>query len=537
MPLQPIKYCYWVEPGKLLAGEYPRNKDKAASILKIQDLKAAGVSAFIDLTEADEGLAHYDKLLGETLYQRFPLPDVSVPDAPETTSAVLDAIDEHIRQGRIVYIHCWGGVGRTGVMVGCWLARHGNKGQPALDQLRTLWKQCPKSAWRKSPDSKEQADYIRRWEETTRQKAQKRLKNRGLLTDQYKIIMHGESFQRAALYQKDLAAGKVTPGTYLNRKLGQTDISQLMTTDFIELIVRTKKPQIFAESAVFGDGTDWNQTELSLLGDMGICVPVQVFDNGLHNAPDVHESPFGATLLYVPGALLMNCQGRTPADWKEVTNNDQIDADAYNRLYERRLLPSLLYANKMVKSKNRQALITIPGIGCGQFAGKFWGQLEEKLKEAIITLLEKHGQQLTHIKAVYYDPYKSCTNERNEINQISFLVRPLAQGNEDKPQLCLPAKYADKGDDFSDCDLFSFVAWDHVSWPGNDFYTGSRATDDGVKAAATDSMTVMTGVEGRYDVRTNQYNPPGEYRNWNGVVSKKQLQINVMDNLCVLPAL
>ncbi len=189
----------------------------------------------------------------------------------------------------------------------------------------------------------------------------------------------------------------------------------------------------------------------------------------------------------------------------------------------------------MVKSKNRKALITIPGIGCGQFAGKFWGQLEEKLKEAIITLLEKHGQQLTHIKAVYYDPYKSCTNERNEINQISFLVRPLAQGNEDKPQLCLPAKYADKGDDFSDCDLFSFVAWDHVSWPGNDFYTGSRATDDGVKAAATDSMTVMTGVEGRYDVRTNQYNPPGEYRNWNEVVSKKQLQINGKENLCVLP--
>jgi len=40
--------------------------------------------------------------------------------------------------------------------------------------------------------------------------------------------------------------------------------------------------------------------------------------------------------------------------------------------------------------------------------------------------------------------------------------------------------------------------WDHVSWPGNDFYGGSRSTDDGVKAAATDSMAALTGVEGRY---------------------------------------
>ncbi len=24
-----------------------------------------------------------------------------------------------------VYVHCWGGVGRTGTVVGCWLLRHG----------------------------------------------------------------------------------------------------------------------------------------------------------------------------------------------------------------------------------------------------------------------------------------------------------------------------------------------------------------------------------------------------------------------------
>ena len=46
------------------------------------------------------------------------------------------------------------------------------------------------------------------------------------------------------------------------------------------------------------------------------------------------------------------------------------------------------------------------------------------------------------------------------------------------------------------CELYSMVAWDHVSRPGNDFFGGARATDDGVKAAATDSMRTLTGIAG-----------------------------------------
>ena len=233
--------------------------------------------------------------------------------------------------------------------------------------------------------------------------------------------------------------------------------------------------------------------------------------------------------MYVPGALLSNGQGQTPADWDEVTKQGQLDDASYNRLYERRLLPSLLYADETAGSRNRKALITIPGIGCGQFAGKFKGQLGEKLKNALIRILKKHESKLSNIEAVYYDPHGSCTNERRQIMHLSFLVRPLKQGNQDKPQLCQPTMYEDSTDDFSNCDLFSFVAWDHVSWPGNDFYIGSRATDDGVKAAASDSMAVMTGIQGRYNARIHQYEPPEGYSNWLHVVSKNQFEIQVKD--------
>ena len=84
---------------------------------------------------------------------------------------------------------------------------------------------------------------------------------------------------------------------------------------------------------------------------------------------------------------------------------------------------------------------------------------------------------------------------------------------------------AEEGDDFSGCLLTSIVAWDHVSWPGNDFFGGSRCTDDGVKAAATDSMAVLTGIEGRYDPGRGAYVPPPPFRTWEEVVIRKGLRL------------
>ncbi len=352
---------------------------------------------------------------------------------------------------------------------------------------------------------------------------------------QYKILTHQETFQKIAFYQKALEAHNVAAGSYLANNLGDKDISRLRTEEFIELLVRTKHPQIFAESVVYGDGSDWSKTELSLLGDISIAVPVTVYDNGRHSFPTVHENPFHATLLYVPGALLRNGRGQIPADWDEVTINGRIDDYSYYVLYERRLLPAFSYADGVASSSNRKAFMTIPGLGCGQFAGKFKGQLGEKLRQTLIRFLERHGERFPNVRAVYYDPFRECNNERHEIGHISLFVRPLTKGNAGKSQLCQPQAYAEAGDDFTDCELFSFVAWDHVSWPGNDYYIGSRATDDGVKAAATDSMAVMTGVEGAYNSRTYTYDPPRMHKTWEDVVLARQIQLQVKDNLVVSP--
>ncbi len=340
----------------------------------------------------------------------------------------------------------------------------------------------------------------------------------------YSIIIPEETMIHAADYLERLRLSKAQPGGYLCDRLQGADVRALTELDLLSKLIDNKPPQIFAENAVSGDGSDWILTELGLLGDISIAVPVTVFDDGNHHFPTLHVPPFSGMLIFTPGALLRNGRGNTPADWNEATvANGKLSTEGYYNLYRRRLLPVFRYLNHRA-NKPRSAFVTVPGLGCGQFAGPFRGQLGTRLQGVLQRFLTEHGASFPNLKAVYFDPYGECENARSEIHGISFMVRPLRRpGNEGKSQLCHPSAYAERGDDFSGCDLYSLVAWDHVSWPGNDFFGDSRATDDGVKAAATNSMFVLTGIEGQYDPGQGKYQPLQPYRNWQAVVEDRML--------------
>lgn len=344
----------------------------------------------------------------------------------------------------------------------------------------------------------------------------------------YSIIIPEGTLGRASDYLEVLRVGRAQAGAFLNDRLQGVDLRAMTEQDLLGRLFDTKQPQIFAEAAVVGDGSDWNLAELGLLGDVSVAVPVTIFDDGNHSAPTPHDPPFPGVLVFTPGALLRNGCGHTPADWNEATVRDgELSTEGYYSLYQRRLLPVFRYINDRA-GKPRSAFVTVPGLGCGQFAGPFRGQLGTRLQEVLQGLLIEYGSSLPNLKCVYFDPYSECENFRREIHGISFMVRPLrVPGNQVKSQLCRPVAYAEKDDDFSGCSLYSIVAWDHVSWPGNDFFVGSRATDDGVKAAATSSMSVLTGVAGEYDPARGKYQPPQPYSSWGAIVDDRMRRGNL----------
>ena len=164
-PVKPIRNSYKVMEG-IYAGEYPREYDDKKSINKIKQFKRFGITHFIDLTEEGE-LRPYDQMLASQMQHiRFPIQDVSVPANIESVKALIGQIHGILNESdrNKVYIHCWGGVGRTGTIVGCLLShQHNYDYNETKGALKKAFSDCPKSAYRETPETKEQRDFIARY--------------------------------------------------------------------------------------------------------------------------------------------------------------------------------------------------------------------------------------------------------------------------------------------------------------------------------------------------------------------------------------
>ena len=175
----PIPNSYWVIPGKFLAGEYPGAKQRKQAVIKVRALLDRGINLFVDLTDStrEHWLKPYREILVEEWRYRddlvfrlsqSPIVDLGVPSKPEMVG-ILDTIDRGLDEGMVVYLHCMGGVGRTGTVVGCWLVRHGMTGSEALQQIARWWQGVEK-AYRapQSPETAEQREFVLGWPERER---------------------------------------------------------------------------------------------------------------------------------------------------------------------------------------------------------------------------------------------------------------------------------------------------------------------------------------------------------------------------------
>ena len=168
-------HAYFVIQGRLLAGEYPNSTDLDRAPRKRAALLDAGVTSIVDLTESREPnldgvrLQPYRDLLmaqakdrGITVnYARFPIPDNSVI-CDEGYDDILAHIQGELDAGEVVYVHCYGGKGRTGTVVGCWLID--NEGVDYVGAKRRLGelRRGSRKADHSVPDSPAQHDVLYR---------------------------------------------------------------------------------------------------------------------------------------------------------------------------------------------------------------------------------------------------------------------------------------------------------------------------------------------------------------------------------------
>ena len=160
----PLGNYYWALPGKLLAGEHPAGSSPELTRTRLASLLASGVSCFIDLTEEREWVDYAAQLPDAVQYFRMPLPDHGIPTRPAQMAEILDCLRAALQEGRIVYLHCRAGIGRTGMTIGCLLAESGHGGESALEELNRLWQQSARSrVWVSIPETDDQSDYVRTW--------------------------------------------------------------------------------------------------------------------------------------------------------------------------------------------------------------------------------------------------------------------------------------------------------------------------------------------------------------------------------------
>jgi protein-tyrosine phosphatase len=123
-----------IERGRLIAGRHPCAWGPENAPLEVRELVDAGVTLFLDLTQPGELEPYASLVVPPSRYLNLPIRDFSVP-THDGLVATLDEIDAELDAGGIVYVHCWAGCGRTGVVVGSWLVRHGADPNDALQRI------------------------------------------------------------------------------------------------------------------------------------------------------------------------------------------------------------------------------------------------------------------------------------------------------------------------------------------------------------------------------------------------------------------
>jgi hypothetical protein len=166
----PYAGCYHVN-NQLLAGPSFVGSSEAESYERLRSLIGAGVTAIVSLIAPselssirriiDSFAAINDATVSQIHYNLFGVADRQTP-SKNVVRIALDVLDGARIEGQRLFVHCGSGVGRTGVIIGSWLARHElGSGEAVLDRIAELRSAC--GLFDPSPETQDQRRFVREW--------------------------------------------------------------------------------------------------------------------------------------------------------------------------------------------------------------------------------------------------------------------------------------------------------------------------------------------------------------------------------------
>ena len=230
-------------------------------------------------------------------------------------------------------------------------------------------------------------------------------------------------------------------------------------------------------------------------------------DSGHHHNPH-QASPLAVRLAFVSGLILTNAPNIS----------DNAPGLNLKEAYSGRFQALFAALDAWGNQHQKPVFVSIPGIGCGAFSGPYSGMLGAPLKAALGHAVFQ--LQLKWVRHIWFDPYSELLDNKGSTYQIGpdthLHLQPSYSDSNPIASLQFE-RMTEKLQLQHENYLFAkVVAWDPLSWPGNDWWGASRATDDGVVAAATSLMSSLTQIPGYYNTEYNgwcpQSNPAATWR-------------------------
>ncbi|MCF6241039.1 MAG: dual specificity protein phosphatase family protein [Bacteroidales bacterium] len=158
----PYQQTYWVIENKLLAGKTPYRKNKQETYNNLAALIDNNFDLIINLTEEGEFSDYENELMffAHGAQKNIQVIRKSIPDK-ELMCEILNIMDTALNENKKVFVHCYGGIGRTGTVIGCFLIenKYADK-ENIFDKISELRKGLRITY---SPETDEQKQFVLDW--------------------------------------------------------------------------------------------------------------------------------------------------------------------------------------------------------------------------------------------------------------------------------------------------------------------------------------------------------------------------------------